>query len=102
MNRAEQVFACTLCGACCRRAGQLPELAAFDRGDGVCRHLVNDRCVIYEERPELCRIGVMYEKHYKQQMAWREFELLNLRACKAMQEEDDVPPALRVTVDETN
>lgn len=31
------------------------QLALIDNPDGSCRFLVNDRCCIYEDRPEQCR-----------------------------------------------
>lgn len=52
-------FACTRCGACCRVVGAIPEMHAYDRGDGACRHLTDENaCAIYEERPALCRVDV--------------------------------------------
>jgi len=53
-------FDCSKCGACCRVVGALPEMSAYDRGDGACKHLTDDnRCAIYETRPLLCRVDVM-------------------------------------------
>lgn len=35
-------------------------MAAYDRGDGACRHLTNsNECAIYNERPALCRVDEM-------------------------------------------
>ena len=43
------------CGLCCMRCNLLPELMAYDRGDGVCVFLSEDRqCQIYERRPMVC------------------------------------------------
>ena len=48
---------CTECGACCKLMHLVPELAFFDRGDGICMHLDDDnKCGIYETRPKRCRI----------------------------------------------
>ncbi len=50
-------FDCKQCGACCRVAGHVAELAHWDRGDGACRHLTEaNLCAIYEERPRVCRV----------------------------------------------
>ena len=39
----------------------VPQLAAFDRGDGVCRHLREDNfCEIYDSRPDICNVEKMY------------------------------------------
>lgn len=32
-------FACTQCGACCRRIARIAELARFDDGSGICKYL---------------------------------------------------------------
>lgn len=44
---------CTLCGACC----VAPDIAALDKPLGrPCPHLGDDdRCTIYERRPDVCR-----------------------------------------------
>jgi Fe-S-cluster containining protein len=47
-------WTCVQCGACCRVAGLL--IPEWDRGDGACQHLTEEnRCAIYEVRPEICR-----------------------------------------------
>ena len=39
----------------------VPQLAAFDRGDGVCRYLTNNNlCEIYDSRPDICNVEKMY------------------------------------------
>ena len=55
------MFACTRCGACCRVAAAVPELAAFTRDDGSCMHLRVGSdglhsCAIYDSRPTVCRV----------------------------------------------
>lgn len=53
-------FLCSSCGACCRRAGQLGLMP--QRDDGACIHLDTDnRCKIYETRPDICRVNKMAE-----------------------------------------
>ena len=54
-------FTCDRCGLCCRMLAYVPQLAAFDRGDGACRHLTNDNlCEIYDSRPDICNVEKMY------------------------------------------
>lgn len=44
---------CIECGACCRMVkDKLPE---FDSGNGVCVNLKDNKCQIYDTRPEICR-----------------------------------------------
>lgn len=46
---------CIRCGACCHFAAYA--LPAFDRGDGVCKHLTEkNECAIYDTRPMVCRV----------------------------------------------
>jgi Fe-S-cluster containining protein len=57
-------FPCTQCGICCRHIDRAPQLAAFDLGGGVCRHLdpKTNLCKIYESRPQICRVEEMFEE----------------------------------------
>ncbi|WP_104711452.1 YkgJ family cysteine cluster protein [Helicobacter felis] len=90
-------FPCTICGACCRNIGGVKELASFDLGNGVCRHLdpQTQRCLIYENRPQICRIDAMYEKVFYKHYSLEEFYALNLKACQILQEKEGVEEALR-------
>lgn len=82
----DKPFPCTECGLCCRHIGGVEELAPLDRGDGVCVHLINDRCAIYEDRPDICRVDVMYKKGYDRSYTLEEFYTLNLDVCKKLQQ----------------
>ena len=53
-------FHCDKCGLCCRLLKDVPQLAAFDRGDGVCKFLHGTLCSIYENRPDICNVDKMY------------------------------------------
>lgn len=79
-------FPCNGCGACCKSVQLAPETAWLDRGDGVCRHLDagSARCGIYDQRPEVCNVRGMYERHYRARMDWPAFVALNLAACEQL------------------
>ena len=47
-------WACWQCGACCKVAGLINP--KWDRGDGVCKMLTDNKCRIYRRRPKICRI----------------------------------------------
>lgn len=83
---ATDSFPCNRCGACCKSIRLLEETVSFDRGDGVCRHFDDTQnvCAIYEKRPEICNVQLMYEKHYKDQYKWTEFVSINQKACKIL------------------
>jgi len=83
MQRPEK-FPCAQCGACCRHIDLIPQLAGFDRGDGVCIHLCGNLCRIYEDRPEICRVDAMYEKYFSGLYTRDAFYQLNLDVCRAL------------------
>ena len=75
-------FNCSKCGECCRHIGFIPQLSAFDNGNGVCIHLKGNLCDIYESRPDICNVETMYEKVYSKLYTRNEFYRLNEIACK--------------------
>ncbi len=79
-------FPCTKCGECCRHISLIPELSEFDDGTGACVHLKNNLCEIYDARPDICRVDVMYEKLFKSSFTREEFYELNLQSCKILRE----------------
>jgi Fe-S-cluster containining protein len=76
-------FKCDCCGLCCRSLKKVPALANFDRGDGVCIHLRDDNlCSIYEHRPEICNVDLMYVKFYSSIYTKEEYYKLNEKQCE--------------------
>ena len=53
-------FSCTKCGSCCSHIKPLVEKGSLPsdylRADGGCVNLKDNLCVIYNERPEICRL----------------------------------------------
>lgn len=99
-------FNCTGCGACCKLVGQMifdtrfrvdmgetdgvvKEIAEFPydiREDGSCSMLNPDNsCSIYEDRPDICKVHRMYEKHKAHQMTREEYYAENEKACGVLQ-----------------
>ena len=74
-------FPCVQCGICCHEAGKIPALAKFDRGDGVCCHLKDKRCDIYQHRPTICNVELMYDLFFRTIMDEKTFIQENLIAC---------------------
>jgi len=79
-------FPCVKCGICCRQISKVPELAEYDRGDGVCRHLYNNLCDIYEQRPIICNVQTMYDSYFHTEMDEKTFIKENLIACMKLAE----------------
>ncbi|MBQ4404594.1 MAG: YkgJ family cysteine cluster protein [Selenomonadaceae bacterium] len=75
-------FECDCCGACCRNI-RLSKFysAEMDRGDGVCKHLKNNLCEIYSERPIFCNVDAYYEKFLADKMTREEFYGMNYIFC---------------------
>ena len=74
-----------MCGECCRHIDLISELSEFDSGNGICIHLKENICDIYENRPDLCRVDRMYEKQFSKEYTWDEFCKLNEFVCKQLQ-----------------
>jgi Fe-S-cluster containining protein len=80
-------FPCTQCGLCCRNVHLADETRHLDRGGGVCRHYADDAklCLIYETRPDICRVDRQFQLNYHQSYSWDRFVDLNLQACRQLQ-----------------
>ena len=83
-------FACDKCGICCKLIGGIPQLAAFDRGDGVCIHLRADNlCAIYESRPDICNVEKMYTL-FRDRMTEEEYLQLMTESCRLLKERNKI------------
>ena len=78
-------FQCDKCGICCKLLKGIPQLAAFDRGNGVCIHLKDNLCSIYESRPDICNVEKMYV-FFKEQMSEEEYLQLMSNSCKVLKQ----------------
>ena len=76
-------FSCDRCGLCCRLISKIPQLAAFDRGDGVCIHLRGTLCDIYEQRPDICNVEKMYDA-FSARMSYREYIEMMEKSCEIL------------------
>ena len=85
------MYNCEHCGCCCRNLDKSDIYAPLDRGDGVCKYLKGNDCLIYENRPVLCLIDESYDRFFSGTMSREEFYDINKQACKWLQklEEDD-------------
>jgi Fe-S-cluster containining protein len=59
----------------------IPILSEYDRGNGVCRYLVNNLCNIYENRPRICNIEELYSSCFKKIITKNEYLIMNIEAC---------------------
>lgn len=86
-------FPCTSCGGCCRRAGHIPEFPReWVLDDKSCALLTADnRCAIYDERPDICRIDVGAELS---DMDRTEYHQLTASLCNMFMEQDGITDRL--------
>ena len=82
------MFSCDRCGACCRHLERSDLYKDLDRGDGTCKHLFNNLCTIYDERPLKCRVDDSYHQIFKDQMSLDEFYRMNYEACASLKKEE--------------
>ena len=89
MTHEIRAFPCTVCGACCLHIGGIAELAGFDLGNGICKHLdeKTNTCKIYANRPRICRVDAMFET-FANSYSRQEFYALNLKACQILQQKN--------------
>lgn len=75
------MFSCDKCGECCKHLHLSSLYADLDRGDGVCKYLVNNLCSIYQNRPIKCRIDESYELYFRKIYSLEEFYEINKTIC---------------------
>ncbi len=81
-------FECDKCGLCCKNIRFSDLSAELDRGDGVCKHLKNNLCEIYSERPIFCNVDAYYEKFLSKKLGREEFYNLNFEVCERLKKID--------------
>lgn len=84
-------FPCVQCGLCCQRVSLAEETRSLDRGDGTCLHYdaASKGCSIYNDRPDICRVDLQFERHYSQLYTWEGFVELNLAVCHQLIAEEE-------------
>jgi Fe-S-cluster containining protein len=61
-------YPCVQCGLCCQKVDKVTTLKGYDRGDGVSHHLNNSLCGIYDQRPLICNVALMYDVYFSKEM----------------------------------
>ncbi len=60
-----KIFDCNQCGECCKHLYKIPAMKNFNRGDGICKYLINNKCSIYNKRPNICRGEYLYHLYFE-------------------------------------
>ncbi len=91
MTCKSKQFNCVSCGECCRHI-HLVEGLKHLQTNGVCKYLVNNECIIYENRPDLCKYDALYEM-LKEQISLEDYDRLSVVYCEQLQnfKKDSVP-----------
>ena len=81
------MFPCERCGCCCRQVGRTIWGKAMADENGICKHLdqAHNLCTIYETRPDICRVDLMYDRLYRDKMSQEAFYALNKKECRKLQ-----------------
>jgi len=80
----KQKFKCDCCGLCCMN---LPDAAVFmeyrHNGSSVCKYfdLSSNLCLIYENRPIVCRVDEAYTLFFKEYISKDEYYKVNYEVC---------------------
>lgn len=78
------MFYCSRCGLCCKHIDKIPQLSEYHDGDGVCRYLVDNKCSIYESRPDICNVDYVYKTFFSEIYSLQEFYELNYYVCNEL------------------
>ncbi|MEI0564034.1 YkgJ family cysteine cluster protein [Brachyspira pulli] len=76
-------FPCIKCGLCCQKVNLIEEVSYLDSGNGVCKYLKNNLCLIYDDRPFLCNSEKVYSKFYSH-LTKKEYYVTMLKYCIAI------------------
>jgi len=96
------MFPCTSCGLCCQNILDIEELKEFNLGNGVCKYfdVVQNNCKIYETRPNICRVDVMFDIKYHKEFTKEKFYILNANACNKIQERYKMDKSFNIKIGE--
>ena len=92
-------FPCSGCGCCCKRIGVIKKFLTEDEFpynanlDGVCEMLIDNKCSIYETRPDICSVDKMATKH---NIKTTEYYKVAITICNNLMDEDNIPLNYRI------
>ena len=93
-------FPCSGCGLCCQNISNIPELSAYNLGNGICQHfdMTKNECQIYDTRPNICRVEKMFELKYKKYFTKEVFYKENAKVCNTLQEKYGLNESFRINI----
>ena len=94
-------FLCSSCGACCRLAGLIADKYDLPlKKDGMtCAHLVDNRCSIYNDRPDCCRV----DKGVKDSgLTKKEYYVETTKICNKLIDNEGLNDKYKIDIKEYN
>lgn len=83
------MFDCDCCGCCCKSLNKSELYEDLNRGDGICKYLIENLCSVYDERPLFCRIDECYELFFKDSLSLEDYYKLNHYECDKLKNMED-------------
>jgi|TARA_R110000824_G_scaffold9137_2_gene41142 Fe-S-cluster containining protein len=77
-------FLCSQCGLCCKLAGFLKstkDVLPINK-DGSCSNLIDNKCSIYEDRPDICRVEKMISN--KDNLSRKDYYIKSTKVCHTL------------------
>jgi len=98
-------FLCSQCGACCKSVGKTngAKFGLPIKEDGSCANLVGNLCSIYDDRPEICRVDALYEKHFKKfKVSKKDFFIYNTKVCHKLIDDIGLSEDYKIDIEKYN
>ena len=95
----ELKFPCSGCGCCCKRVGMVKQFLIEEefpynaKEDGSCEMLIDNKCSVYDNRPDICDV---YKMFLKSDMDIKEYYKVNIEQCNKFMDEDNIPLNFRI------
>tara|TARA_R100001244_G_scaffold45264_1_gene40809 strand:- start:162 stop:485 length:324 start_codon:yes stop_codon:yes gene_type:complete len=98
-------FICSQCGACCKRTDALKKFGLPIKKDGSCGHLKNNKCSIYDKRPDVCsvyKVGKKIIKKHNLDITMKDWYIWNSKACNVLIKEDKLDKKYLIDITKYN
>lgn len=92
-------FPCTGCGCCCKRVGLVKKFLSEEEfpynadENGICEKFIDNKCSVYNERPDICNI---YKMAIKLNIDVKYYYNQNIKQCNSFMDEDNIPLNFRI------
>lgn len=96
------MFPCTSCGLCCQNISNVLELKDFNLGNGICKYFdsINNSCIVYDTRPDICRIDKMFNTKYNKYFTKEDFYIENAKVCNELQDRYKLNNSFKIKIGE--